>query len=980
MASISLYNENQLCKIIKPAGAPNQLFYIHEVPEIVKILTGNDSYEDDIQLELYPIIESTESSNIKELNVESLIVKQDCKSATFDFGKLFDTLFLDKENTELNFIDSFESSSNFTSSTIKMSDIKPNTLQGFNRRYKHLNSNYLQSHMSDTFSNVVLDSNKILSETLTYNNFLSYNMVYAWTEYIKTMYDVYIDKIWNMLESEFSLKQSDYSWNAEELLKTPKNVSKVVNNTYNNECAANFLNKDIFDTEFYTSLNPTEQIKFKYAASTIFIIISQPINNIVKYFENMLNTNELFKFDDLLDDSLDKEPEKISTNLLNFISWFEKIHRNFFEIKTEVLKDDLNKKSQALSSIYPKLKYSYILNQWTPKFIKNVNLILLNSDKISSTNAVAFCKAISDNKRKIDNWEEYYSKLYNEFSRISTGRLKTLEDDLVNDLITSIGYENIKGDNDARIQKQFYDIFGIYNKNYKIQPSAINKYLNEKIDNKKIITYAIESRFKNYEFKTTLEIIKNNADDIFNIIENKNSESLLNYYTNSTYYTQIISLYETSSTTNFDSFFKIYNDSITQNDENEKYVCEFDNSADYASIVLDDTSTYVFSSSGNNAEKLFNRLKNNSESLTYSSIQDTISKINNVETSYLKTQLNTYTIGYTDFNETIAKREYNIYCTKYSNKFILYDIEKGIFEDKWDKPLNEETDKTPKSSFGEILSKYYVNVVDGLAYNYNVCKDSDLVSTLRLCVNKLTNYLYDTGFYGKTSGLSDTVSRSIIIDSTLNRTLSFDIPMAINNKKIFEIIDELENKIIKIESNQAIDKDKFDENVKVYEDQLKKFVKNCADENLDISISNYKELRTLVIPDEYKNAISVNEYYTNGKTNLCNGSIQTLTNKIDSFGLTEEKIEEVKNDYTKYDSELYNNCSEYYASISPIIDQYASFLKNENFDDVLTKIETFKENIENYKMAYEENKPQVDEEQPTDAPVVGEEEKANKNM
>lgn len=102
MASISLYNENQLCRIIKPAGASNQLFYIHEVPEIVKIITGNDSYNEDIQLKLYPIIESNESSNISELNVESLIVEQDCKDICFDFGSLFNELFYDVNKNKKN--------------------------------------------------------------------------------------------------------------------------------------------------------------------------------------------------------------------------------------------------------------------------------------------------------------------------------------------------------------------------------------------------------------------------------------------------------------------------------------------------------------------------------------------------------------------------------------------------------------------------------------------------------------------------------------------------------------------------------------------------------------------------------------------------------------------------------------------------------------------------------------------------------------
>lgn len=963
MASISLYDENQLCKIIEPAGAPNQLFYVHEVPEIVKKLVGDKDNNPNITLELYPIVEDNEK-NINELNVESLIIGESCNNISFDVDKLFNNLFKNKK-TDLNFISSFEGSTDFKASTVTMSNVNANQLNVFNINYPCLSSNYLKSHMYDTFQNVALEINTLFSNNPTKEQFLTYNMVYAWTEYMKTMYDEYINTIWNLLEENFNLKQSDYSWNGEELLKDPKNVTKVVNNTYNNEAATKFLQTDIFTTSKYSNLSSNEQIKFKYAANAIYIIVSQPINNIVQDFENMLNTNDIFKFENLLESSEYKQ--KIPAN---FASWISTIHKNMLDIKTLIFKDDFNKSSKVLSSIYPKLNTTNILTQWTPKFIKNVDLILLNSDVIGQGDATVFkdlVNQIKNDERCIKDWETYYESLINEFSRIINNKPKSLENDLVNDLITSISYNNLKDDDTVLIQKQFHDVFKIYNKNYKIQPQTINNYLNTKIDNKRIIPYAVETRFSKYEFKTVLDIINSDElDGIFNMLTNKDTLTSDNY-TSSSYYTKIVSLYETSTQGNFDKFFNIYNNSIIINETDKKYYCNFNDTADYATISLEVKDEEVFSSSLNKTDKLFDKLKNNNEALLSNNIKIVINDINNFETIYLSNQLSTYlTNDYNLFTEIVAKTQYDNYCVKYYNKFILYDTEQSKLEDNWKNEVCKEN-KTPHDLFAEILTKYYEYFVNNsnnsLKTQYENCVNSENMVNLRDCINSLTNYLYDTGYYGKTTGLNPTMNRTIIIDASLNRSISFNIPMEINGKKIFEIINELESKISAIESKQLIDSEfkeqQFNSNVTTYKKQLQDYVDNCDGDDLFITITNYHNLKTLVIPDEYISAVNPTSYYTAGKDHLTNGSISTLITKLDKYlDNLASKIEEVNKDVSKYNNDFYIDCYQYYNSVNNTTSQFSSFLEMEGFGDVLQKISEFHDKIDEYYKAYENNKPQ----------------------
>lgn len=972
MASISLYDENQLCKIIEPAGAPNQLFYIHEVPAIVEILKNADDPNPNIKLELYPIIEDNEK-NIDELDVKSLIINQNCNNTNFDFTNLFKQMFPSKtSNNEVNFIGTFENCIDFKLSTLMMNHGESN-LVGFNDRYPHLRADYLKSHMTDTFRNVAISE---LTKTVPKNTeqYLAYNLVLAWTEYIKTMYDEYVKIVWSLLRKKFNISDLNYEWSPSGLLeKNLENISTVIEKTLKYEQIKTYLNGDIKKENEYQKIfnDNTEKEKFDYAIDSVYILIGSQIENVVDDFKNILNNRNEFKF------GYDLTPTTITTNFKNWLSSLNEklinINTKYFDINV-IDKIDENSK---LNSIKGELSYNTFVSNWGTKFSKNVELIISNSEKINQTLAKDFYDHLNAN-RYVNEWDEYYKILNDLFNRIATRQNKTLKDDLFNDLVISIAYDANNKEDTNIIQRKFYKVLGEYSKDYSISPLDITTYLkNTKVDNKRFLQAAIEKRFSEYEFKNVLNILSGNINDIIYIL--KNPQNIENKYKNSSLYNKFVSLFKICNPNNtiindyfitFDKSIKLFND---------EYVCDFKSDLfDYITVQLDkafespDNQCETVFSSDSEIDKLFAELKTNGNDLISKNIISTIDTLNKVEVKYLHNLLENSQFK-DNFTENAAQIEYTNYCNVYANKFMLFNASTTNIEDYWGVSFNIMIDTnsleiTPKTEFSSKIEKYYKTVkIPDLQSQYIDLnnKANPTVADIQFCINSLSNYLYDTGCYGKKSGFKDNyyAQKSIIIDSVLNRVLDILIPMKLNNSDenyIYEIIENLEAKVRELENRELDEKQKqeeFNRNVNSYKAKLQEYVDKCK-ESLSIAIENYYALKNENIPNEYQSAVSPESYYEQGKINLKDNSFKTLVEFIDGkeneTGNADKLKLYINNPNESYDETLFKTCSIYYNSAKGQINNYESFLITEGFNSQIDKLNEFGALISDYQAAYEE--------------------------
>lgn len=969
MASISLYDENQLCKIIEPAGASNQLFYVHEVPEIVKILTEDTN--PNIKLELYPILEDNDK-NINELDVKSLIINQNCNDINFDFTNLFKQMFpIKTTNNEVNFIGTFENCVDFKLTTVIMNHNKAN-LSDFNNDYPHLSHDYLKSRMTDTFRNVAISE---FTKTVPKNTeqYLAYNLVLAWTEYIKTMYDEYVKIVWSLLGKKFNVTNLNYEWSPSGLLeKNLENISTVIEKTLKYEQIKTYLNGDIEKEDEYQKIfnDNTEKEKFDYAIDSVYILIGSQIENVVDDFKNILNNRNEFKF------GYDLTPTTITTNFKN---WLSSLNEKLININTKYFNSDVVNtidENSKLNSIKSELSYNAFVNDWSSKFSKNVDLINSNSEKINQTLAKEFYEHLNAN-RYVNEWDEYYKILNDLFNRIATRQNKTLKDDLFNDLVLSIAYDGTDKESNI-IQKKFYKKLGEYNTEYSIAPLEITTYLkNTKIDNKRILRAAIEKRFSEYEFKNVLNILSGNIDDVIYML--KNPQNIENKYKNSSLYNKFVSLFKICNPNNtvindyfitFDKSIKLYND---------EYVCDFKSDLfDHITVQLDK----AFESSDNQREtvfaldseidKLFKEFKTNGSDLVSKNIITTIDTLNKTEAKYLHNLLENSDFN-DSFNENAAQIEYINYCNVFSNKFMLFNTSTKNIEDYWGVSFNVMIDTntleiTPQNEFSSKIEKYYKNVkIPDLQSQYIGLnnKANPTVPDIQFCINSLSNYLYDTGCYGKKTGFVDKyyAKKTIIIDSALNRTLDFLIPMKLtisDENFIYEIIEELEAKVRELENRELDEKQKqeeFNRNVESYKTKLQEYVEQCK-ERLETAVSNYYALKNENIPSEYQSAVSPESYYIQGKTNLENNSFKTLVEFIDGKENEEGNADKLKryiNDATEpYSSTLYSQCIMYYNGAKGQINNYESFLITEGFSSQINKLNEFGALIEKYDETYKE--------------------------
>lgn len=955
MASISLYDENQLCRIISPAGVSNQLFYVHEVPEVVKKMMGDET-NPNITLELYPMTE-TNNKTLNVLDVNSLIVDQNLNNASFDFSKLFEKLFFNSSN-ELNFNGTFENCDGFELSSVKMTVTNARTINDFNRIYKQLSTDYLKSHMTDTFRNAVLK--EISNITPKSEQYLAYNMISAWTAYIASTYQEYVDKVWELVYRKFKIDQKNYEWSPSGLLNTtPANTSTVITKTLQYEEIKEYLYNGIKTEQDYQDIfsgnDNDKKIRFNYAIESVYILISKQIETVVSDFENMLNSNADFNF------GYDLSKNNITTN---FKSWLTGINNKLVNINTKYFDDkivsQITDKSQ-LFNLRKKLSYKTYVDDWGLRFSKNVELINNNSEKITKTLAEDFYTHLDAN-RYVEDWESYYDSLARLFDTIRKSINKTLKDDLFNDLVLSIAYDSTdKLPN--RIQRQFYNVFEEYKKQYSISPNDITEYLAKTtIDDKRILRAAIEKRFSEYEFKSILNIVRGNISKITDILKHvEHAENIDDDYQNSALYTKFVSLFEICNSEEYIDYFPTFSNSIKSIDD--IYVCDFKTGLeDKVTVNLSFNSETVFSSTSDD-DYLFNELKTNGSDFISKNITATINSLNLTEIKYLNNILSEYEKDANklhNFSESAAQSEYYIYCNKYSNRFMLYDTGIKNITDVWRSSFNINGigEFIPHEKFAKLLTDYYENKIELLKTDYEAKKDSTLTVELQFCINSLTNYLYDTGCYGKKTGFSQDgyVQRTIIIDSTLNRALTFNVPMILEEKGeyIYLIIEQLEAKVRELENRELSEKDKQDEFnriIEAYKTKLQEYVDKCT-ESLPIAIENYYMLMNENIPIEYQEAVSPSDYYVKGKENLETksfGALDTLindnTNKLEKYI---NNVDEV------YDDTLYSTCLASYNYAIVSINNYESFLREKDFGKKIDSLKSFGVLIETYRITYEE--------------------------
>lgn len=975
MASISLYDENQLCRIISPAGVSNQLFYVHEVPEAVKCLTNDPNPK--IKLELYPIVERNETQ-VNKLDVESLIFNENCNEISFDFGKLFNRLFGNKQTlTDIDFISSFENSSNFKLSTVKMSEVNATGIEYFNKNYPNLSSDYLKSHMYDTFRNAAIES---LSNKQPENSseYLVYNMVLAWTKYIESIYEEYVNIVWNLVNKKFNVNKLNYEWSPSSLLNSPVNVSSVITKTLKYEQIERYLTNEIASEDEYIKVknNNDEKLKFNYAINSVYILISKQIGSVVDDFNDMLNNHADFNF------GYDLTSTTITTN---FKSWLSGITDKLVNINTKYFDNNVVKTitDGSLVSLKETLTYKYFVDKWTIRFSKNVDLISNNSEKIDKNTAKEFYEHLNS-KRYVDDWEEYYKSLEDIFIRIINEKSKTLKDDLFNDLVVSIAYDE-KDLNLNRIQRQFYQVLGEYNKKYSIAPKDITEYLKTLIDDKRILQAAIEKRFSEYEFKNILSIIKGNTSNIINIIKDKDLTNIENnYYQNSSLYNKFISLFEIyNDNADAKNYFITFDKSIKL--LNDKYKCDFktDLKTEDITVQLDnafnpnDNMCETVFSSDSETDYLFNEIKINGYDLISNNISSTIDTLNKIEVKYLHKLLSDFDKEGNYFTELQAQAQYNNYYEKYSNKFMLFEISDKKIEDFWRKSFNLMIDKNateivPENEFASRLTNYYESVIipnlNSIYLQYN---NSSIIYELQSCINNLTSYLYDVDCYGKKSGFSNNYAqKTIIIDSVLNRSITFNVPMKLNNNDelyIYQIIESLESKVRELETRELTDemkKEEFDKTVTAYQETLQRYVDGCANEQLEIAIQNYYSLKNENIPNEYQSSVFTKNYYKEGKTNLTNNSFNTLLNGKDNIKGIKTYISELKSyidGSSEYDNSLITLAKIFYNGIKDIFNNYEDFLISEGFNTEVNAVKDLEQKIEDYDKKYKSSQENNDD-------------------